>query len=696
MINKDLTDTIAAISTPIGEGGIGIVRISGKDALNIADKIFVSKDKQKPTQFKTYTTHYGWVKDNSKIIDEVILTVMRSPRSYTKEDIVEINCHGGIVALRKVLDLVLVSGCRLAEPGEFTKRAFLNGRIDLAQAEAVIDIIRAKTDSALNIGTEQLKGVFSEKINWSCKILLDILAILEANIDFPEEEISAASFSDISKKLKQINNEFISLLDNSKTARIFREGIHVVICGRPNVGKSSLFNALVGKRRSITHSDPGVTRDPVEETCTLGGIRLLLVDTGGFAPGGATIDRVVSERSLAAALAADLVLLVLDAMERTPEDEDFMNRLRPLSDKLLLVVNKVDTPDRDTLVWNAHSHGFPNVIGVSAAHGRNLPELKELIASLIEKETARPATPRKRSVAEERGESLDREVRIAILGKPNTGKSSLANRLIGENRSIVSPVPGTTRDVVEGKFEHSGRTFAVLDTAGIRRKSRVTDAVEYYSVNRAIESIQRADLVLLMIDATEGLVDQDKKIAAQAIKEGRGIVIVPSKWDLLDKAGSPAAKANSRGARAGGRAAKASGLTAQVSDRVRFQFPVLGFAPIAPVSSLTGYGIHALLDTALSVWEQLHRRVTTGRLNAALESWTAHYPLPGRGTYKIRFATQVGSNPIRFVIFVNKVSGFPSSYISYLENCIRRDLGFPDVPMTVEVRRSGKTDPHGR
>ncbi len=427
---------------------------------------------------------------------------------------------------------------------------------------------------------------------------------------------------------------------------------------------------MLGRRRSITHSNPGVTRDPVEEACTLGGIRALLIDTGGFAPEGEAIDRVVSGRSLATARAADLILLVLDAAETTPEDEDFMSLLRPLSDKLLLVVNKVDTPDRDSLVWNAHSYGFPRVIGVSAAHGRNLPEIKELIAALLEERASELKTT-DRETPEPQGEA----VRIAILGKPNTGKSSLANRLTGDDRSIVSPVPGTTRDVVQARFEHRGRAFDILDTAGIRRKSRVTDAVEYYSVNRAIESIERADLVFLMIDATQGLVDQDKKIAGQALKEGRGIVIVPSKWDLLGKAPD---------------------LVARVSDQLRFQFPVLGFAPIAPISSLTGYGIRALLDTAISVWDQLHRRVTTGRLNSALESWMEHYPLPGRGKYKIRFATQVGSNPIQFVIFVNRPLGFPASYISYLENCIRRDLGFPQVPIAVEVRKSGKTDPRGR
>jgi GTP-binding protein len=405
----------------------------------------------------------------------------------------------------------------------------------------------------------------------------------------------------------------------------------------------------------------------------LGGIRVLLVDTGGFAPSGETMDRVVSARSLAAARAADLIILVLDATETTPEDEDFMSRLRPLSDKLLLVVNKADASDRDSLVWNAHSYGFPNVIGVSAAHGRNLPELKELIAALLDQHRS------DRNAAVEGQQYLGADVvRIAILGKPNTGKSSLANRLVGEDRSIVSPLPGTTRDVVEGSFRHRGRTFTVLDTAGIRRKSRVTDAVEYYSVNRAFASIERADLVFLMIEASEGLVEQDKKIAAQALKEGRGIVIVPGKWDLLENAPGPAARGQA--------------LVTLVSDRIRFQFPAIGFAPIAPVSTITGYGVRALLDTAVSVWGQLHRRVGTGRLNAALESWTSHYPLPGRGKYKIRFATQVGLNPVRFVFFVNRASGFPSSYVSYLENCIRRDLGFPHIPIAVDLRTSGKGD----
>jgi len=403
----------------------------------------------------------------------------------------------------------------------------------------------------------------------------------------------------------------------------------------------------------------------------MGGGRVRLVDTGGYTVDGEGLAGVVARRTLKAARESDLLLLVLDAAESTPLDEEFIRTMRPFSDKVLLVVNKVDTPDRDASVWNAHAHGFPHVIGVSAAHGRSIDRLKETASALLEERLESPLTTRPPTRRGTRGAQEDSVVRIAVLGKPNTGKSSLANRLLGEERSIVSPVPGTTRDVVEGTFIHKGRNLRILDTAGIRRKSRVTDPVEYYSVNRAIESIGRADIVFLMMDASMGIVDQDKKIAAQAVKEGRGVVLVPGKWDLQRDTAK---------------------LREAVRELVRFQFPVLGFAPIMPVSALTGYGVRALLDTALVVWEQLHSRVGTGRLNQALESWLAHYKLPVRGkNYKIRFMTQVSSNPVRFVAFVNRMSGFPLGYGQYLENCIRRDLGFALVPVAVEFKQSRKT-----
>jgi GTP-binding protein len=453
----------------------------------------------------------------------------------------------------------------------------------------------------------------------------------------------------------------------------------VALLGRTNVGKSTLFNALIGRRRAITHSTPGVTRDPVEAECAFGPVRILLCDTGGYKVDRDAMDEMVARRSLKAAREADLALLMIDALEITPEDESLMERLRPLGDRVILVVNKVDTPSRDTLVWNAHAYGFARVVGVSAAHHRNLDELRDLVASLLERAPASEKAPTNAptdALADEGGDGTEllsdgEPLRIAILGKPNTGKSSLANRLLGEERSIVSEVPGTTRDVVEGSFSYRRKRFEVLDTAGIRRRSRVRESIEYYSVKRATESIRRADIVLLLVDAVEGLADQDKKIASLAVKEGRGILLVLNKWDLL------AAKPR---------------LLKETSERLRFLFPVLGFAPIVPVSAMTGFGVKRLLDTALEVGDQLRKRVGTGRLNQALEQWVSHYPLPVRGkNYKIRFATQVGVNPVRFVVFVNRMAGFPAAYSQYLENCIRRELGFSQVPVAVEFRASRKS-----
>lgn len=439
----------------------------------------------------------------------------------------------------------------------------------------------------------------------------------------------------------------------------------MAILGRPNVGKSTLFNALIGRRRAITHSSPGVTRDPIEVECAFDGRRILLVDTGGYKVERNELDEQVASRSLASAREADLVLLVLEAGLTNAEDESFIERLRPLADRLILVVNKVDTPEREALVWNFHAYGFPTVIGVSAAHNRNLDELKRRVASMLGPEAAGGNEARPGALVPDEG-----VVRVAILGKPNAGKSSLANALLGEEKSIVSPIPGTTRDVVEGRFTYRRTLFRILDTAGIRRRTRVRESVEYYSVSRAVESVRQADIVFLLIDSAEGLADQDKKIASFAIEKGRGIVLVLSKWDL----------------QASGRSRER-----EARERVRFLFPVLGFAPLVAVSAVKGTGVKKLLDTALEIKRQLDLRVGTGRLNQALGEWIAHYPLPVRGkNFKIRFATQISVNPVRFVVFVNRLAGFPVSYSQYLENCIRRDLGFSQVPVDIELRQSKK------
>jgi tRNA modification GTPase len=383
----DLKDTIAAIATSPGESGIGIVRLSGEMALSIANEIFLSADGKKPLGFATHTLHYGWIIRSAKpekkdIVDEVILTVMRKPKSYTREDIVEINCHGGIVALRAVLDLVLAKGARLAQPGEFTKRAFLNGRIDLAQAEAVLDVIKAKTDSALRLGIEQLRGGLSQQLNQIRKVLLDQLALLEANIDFPEEEIAAADLEKVSNKLKQTVGKLKVILDGAGCGRIFREGINVVICGKPNVGKSSLLNVLLKEERSIVTPIAGTTRDTIEEVIDIKGIPLRIADTAGIIQPRDLIERKAIERTQRYIRLADLVILVFDgSKDLSREDELLMRKLK--RKVVLAVINKMDLAQK--IPKEKILKSFARAVEISAKKIKNIAVLEEEIANLVYK-----------------------------------------------------------------------------------------------------------------------------------------------------------------------------------------------------------------------------------------------------------------------------------------------------------------------
>jgi len=384
MIRADCNDTIAAVATSIGEAGIGIVRISGKDALSIADKLFISRNKQKPSQVKTHTMHYGWIIDavsaGKEIIDEVILTVMRSPRSYTKEDIVEINCHGGIIALRSVLDVVLASGARLAQPGEFTQRAFLNGRIDLAQAEAVLDIIRAKTDSALKISLAQLKGDLSKQISSIRRVILDVLSALEANIDFPDEEISPANLKGLVQHLKNTEQKLQGILQASGYGRILREGVNVVICGRPNVGKSSLLNSILRQERAIVTPVAGTTRDTIEETINIKGIPIKIVDTAGIIEPRDLVEKKAVLRAKESMRLADLVILVFDGSKKlTADDRELIKRLNKKT--VLALVNKIDLKQK--IEKGKIVEIFDRIVSVSAKKNKNIRLLEDAIFDLI-------------------------------------------------------------------------------------------------------------------------------------------------------------------------------------------------------------------------------------------------------------------------------------------------------------------------
>ncbi len=336
-----IRDTIAAISTPIGEAGLGVIRVSGDQAVDIVDRIF--RGKRKLTQTGTYQARYGNIIDlkTEKKIDEVICLLMRSPKSFTGENVVEVGCHGGIVALRRILNAILDAGARLAEPGEFSKRAFLNGRIDLVQAEAIIEVITSRTEAAMDVAVKQLEGGLSEKIGDLRQKLIRVMAHLEAALDFPEDEIEGFSEDEIRKHISEVLIGVEDLLKTSQTGKIYREGIKTIIAGRPNVGKSSLLNALLREQRAIVTDIPGTTRDVIEEMINLRGVPLKLVDTAGIRETEDVVERLGVERSKEFLNRSDLVLLVVDASrELDSEDRQIIELAR--NKKIIVVVNKTD------------------------------------------------------------------------------------------------------------------------------------------------------------------------------------------------------------------------------------------------------------------------------------------------------------------------------------------------------------------
>jgi ribosome-associated GTPase EngA len=429
----------------------------------------------------------------------------------------------------------------------------------------------------------------------------------------------------------------------------------ISIIGRPNVGKSTLFNRLIGKRRAITDPTPGVTRDPIPERWLLGNHPVTLVDSGGVKLERDRMDSLVSEKSLSLLEQSDVILFLLDCTEITAEDEMLFKTLRPYTDRVVMVINKIDDETREDLIWNFYEHGYQRIVGISAAHGLGIEELEDTLLGMLNMERS--------EIEPEEPETI----KLAVMGKPNTGKSTLTNFLTGRDVSIVSDIAGTTRDVMRATFTYKGTDYTVLDTAGIRRKGKVEEDVEYYSVNRAIKAIDEADVVLLMVDIQEGISEQDKKIASLIVREGKGIVMVLNKVDLL--AGIP-------------------NEIQAIKDRIRFLFPVLSFAPMIPVSAKEGIDVGKLLDTVWVVWKQLNKRVDTAVLNTALRSWCADYqpPRSTEGHYKVLYGTQVSVNPVRFLLFVNRVKGFPETYLSYIKNRMREELSIPNIPIEISIR----------
>ena len=377
-------DTICAIATPIGEGGVAIIRISGEKALEIADKIFIGKNKKDIKEMKTYTMRYGVIVDldTEEVIDDVILSYMKAPRSYTGENVIEINCHGGVVATNRVLNQIVKAGARLAEPGEFTKRAFLNGRIDLSQAEATMDIIKAKTELSMKSAMMQSRGALSKEIGELRKYLLNVLALIEYAVDFTEDDedivddnLVSQIKEGISKTLSRIN----SLLKNADEGKIIRDGLNIVIVGKPNVGKSSLLNSLLREKRAIVTDIPGTTRDIIEEYINLEGIPIRITDTAGIRNTEDTVEKIGVERSKEKIEEADLIILMLDT-SRELDDEDKVIIDSVKDKKYIALLNKVDL---ECKLSTEFISSLDRKIEISAKTGFGIENLKEEIKNLF-------------------------------------------------------------------------------------------------------------------------------------------------------------------------------------------------------------------------------------------------------------------------------------------------------------------------
>ncbi len=377
-------DTIAAISTAQGTGGIGIIRISGSKAFQITDRIFSGK--RKISSAKSHTLSYGKIINplNGVMIDEVLIAKMEKPNTFTKEDIVEINCHGGLIVLKEVLTLVLKEGARLAEPGEFTKRAFLNGRMDLSQAEAVIDLINAKTEDGSKAAAQQLEGRLSIKIKEVRKKLIELIAHIEVTVDYPEHDIEEVTGEMVFREISDIRGNLSDIIKGFEKGRILREGISLVIIGKPNVGKSSLLNELSGNNKAIVTDIPGTTRDIIEEYININGIPVRITDTAGIRDTEDIVEKIGVEKAKKAIDSADLIIMMLDAsLGLSDEDMLILDKVR--GKKLIVLINKIDCADNGVIEKIEEKIGVNSIIRTSIKEGIGIERLEKEISDLFNK-----------------------------------------------------------------------------------------------------------------------------------------------------------------------------------------------------------------------------------------------------------------------------------------------------------------------
>lgn len=375
-------DTITAICTAQGEGAIGIIRMSGEESVSIANKIFKTPSANKIEKYGDRKLIYGHIYENDKVIDEVLLAYMKGPKSYTCEDVIEINCHGGIVPLQRILKLILKSGARMAEPGEFTKRAFLNGRLDLAQAESVMDLVSAKTIKGFDLALDQLEGNLSKKVSETRDELLKTIAHLEVCIDYPEEDIEDLTYEEIEKSFEDVKSKIKKLLDSSETGKIFRDGLRTVIVGRPNVGKSSLLNAMLRENRAIVTDIPGTTRDVIEEFISIKGVPLKIVDTAGIRETEDLVEKIGVEKSKEFFNKADLVILVLNMSEElTEEDKKLISLIKDR--EVIVILNKSDLEAKVDMNILQSAVGEKKIIKTSITNELGLETIEETILEMV-------------------------------------------------------------------------------------------------------------------------------------------------------------------------------------------------------------------------------------------------------------------------------------------------------------------------
>ncbi len=429
----------------------------------------------------------------------------------------------------------------------------------------------------------------------------------------------------------------------------------VTIVGRPNVGKSTLFNRIAGKRISITEDTPGVTRDRIYAECEWLDNHFTLIDTGGIEPN--TTDTIFAQMRIQAEIAidmADVVLFMVDGKEGvTAADMEVAQMLRKAKKEVILVVNKMDKFVNDDNAYEFYNLGIGDPVSVSSTEALGIGDLlDEIIAKFDESMNT---------------EEDDDSIKIAVIGKPNAGKSSIINRIIGENRVIVSDIPGTTRDAIDTKFERNGQKYTLIDTAGIRKKSKISETVEKYSVLRAFTAVERADICILVIDADKGVTDQDIRIAGYSHDNNKGMVVVVNKWDLVEKDNS---------------------TFNEYQKEVRESLAYATYAPILTVSALTGQRVNKILDEVDSIYNFRNLRVSTGVLNDIItEAVLMNQPRMVKGKrLKLYYGTQVAVNPPKFLIFVNDSTIVHFSYERYLENKIRESFEFKGTPIVIEFR----------